>query len=58
MSDLSPKAIIERVVARAPEWLRHDLAAKDKSARNRAEESLAAMIAEALAEDHAGDAAG
>ncbi len=36
--------IISGVVARLPEWVRTDLAAKDASARERAEETLAAMI--------------
>jgi len=36
---------------RAPEWVRHDLAAKDAAIRARAEETLAAMIASALAQD-------
>lgn len=39
---------ILRVVERAPQWIRHDLDAKDAVARIRAEESLAAMIADAL----------
>lgn len=42
-------AIIAHVLDRAPQWLRHDLAAKDAAARQRAEETLAAMIADALA---------
>lgn len=42
-------AIIAHVIDRAPQWLRHDLAAKDVAARRRAEETLAAMIADALA---------
>lgn len=42
--------IILRVVERAPQWIRHDLANKDAVARIRAEESLAAMIADALAQ--------
>lgn len=36
------------VIQRAPQWIRHDLAAKDDAARLRAEETLAAMIADAL----------
>jgi len=40
--------IIARIVAKAPIWLRHDLTAKDLATRSRAEESLAAMIADAL----------
>lgn len=39
---------ILRVVARAPQWIRRDLDTKDPVARVRAEESLAAMIADAL----------
>ncbi|WP_198162943.1 hypothetical protein [Sphingobium sp. TCM1] len=42
-------AIILRVVERAPQWLRHDLESKDAAARRRAEETLAAMISDALA---------
>jgi hypothetical protein len=36
--------IVSGVVARLPEWVRTDLASKDASARERAEETLAAMI--------------
>ncbi|NYF33495.1 hypothetical protein [Sphingopyxis sp. JAI108] len=39
---------ILRVVERAPQWLKRDLDAKDPVARIRAEESLAAMIADAF----------
>ncbi|MCB4859042.1 MULTISPECIES: hypothetical protein [Sphingobium] len=42
-------ALILRVIARAPQWLRHDLESKDAAARGRAEETLAAMISDALA---------
>ena len=42
--------IILRVVERAPSWVRRDLSAKDASARVRAEEALAAMIADALSQ--------
>ncbi|WP_179041784.1 DUF6771 family protein [Sphingobium lactosutens] len=42
-------AIILRVIERAPQWLRHDLETKDACARARAEETLAAMISDALA---------
>jgi hypothetical protein len=42
-------AIILRVIERAPQWVRHDLGAKDEAIRTRAEETLAAMIASALA---------
>ena len=44
------KAIIERTVERAPQWLRNDLGGKDANARRSAEETLAAMIANALNE--------
>ncbi|MDT7530345.1 hypothetical protein OVY29_16930 [Sphingopyxis sp. SE2] len=37
-----------RVIERAPQWIKRDLDAKDPVARIRAEESLAAMIADAL----------
>jgi len=43
------KATILRVIERAPQWLRHDLESKDAAARGRAEETLAAMIGDALA---------
>lgn len=39
---------ILRAVERAPQWIRRDLDAKDPIVRIRAEESLAAMIANAL----------
>jgi len=41
-------AIINAVVQRAPQWLRHDLASSDKAVRQRAEETMAAMLADAL----------
>jgi hypothetical protein len=37
-----------RVIERAPQWIRRDLDSKDAVARIRAEESLAAMIADVL----------
>lgn len=43
-----PTQIIHSVVQRAPQWIRHDLAAKDEGLRARAEETMAAMIADAL----------
>lgn len=46
-------AIIAHVLDRAPQWLRHDLAAKDAATRQRAEETLAAMIADALGKGNA-----
>jgi hypothetical protein len=47
MSDTT-SGIILRVLERAPQWVRHDLGAKDEAIRTRAEETLAAMIANAL----------
>ncbi|WP_132270126.1 DUF6771 family protein [Novosphingobium sp. PhB57] len=47
--------IISQVLERTPQWIRHDLEAKDPAIRIRAEETLAAMIARAL-EDRASDA--
>jgi len=44
------QATIIAVIARIPEWIRHDLLSKEANARTRAEETLAAMIANALAE--------
>jgi hypothetical protein len=46
--DEKAKAIILGVLELAPRWIRHDLVAKDAAARARAEETLAAMIADAL----------
>lgn len=46
--DQTAKDILLKAVARTPEWVRHDLAAKDIAARNRAEETLAAIIIDAL----------
>ena len=40
--------LVEKVLARAPEWVRVDLAARDPLQRQRAEETLAAMIASAI----------
>ncbi|UUL83835.1 DUF6771 family protein [Sphingomonas qomolangmaensis] len=42
------KATVTAMLAKAPEWVRTDLSAKDPSVRTRAEETLAAMIASAL----------
>lgn len=44
--------MILAVIGRAPEWIRHDLVAKDAAIRTRAEERLAAMIANALAQEN------
>ena len=43
--------IVTGILAKTPAWLRHDLASADKSARSRAEETLAAMIVAALETD-------
>lgn len=43
-------ATVQRVLERAPQWVRHDMAVKDAIVRQRAEETLAAMIASALSE--------
>lgn len=50
-------AIILRVLGRTPQWIRHDLDAKDDALRQRAEETLAAMIASAVREGTADSAA-
>lgn len=42
------QSIIHTVVERAPQWLRQDLTSHDKAIRMRAEETMAAMIADAL----------
>ena len=41
-------AIVTKVLSRAPDWIRKDLAAKDALARERAEEALAALISASL----------
>lgn len=48
MSKEDLTATIARVLAKAPQWVRHDLGAADTSVRTRAEDTLAAMIADAL----------
>lgn len=48
MDDIT-KSIILSTVERAPQWVRHDLTSKDAAVRGRAEETIAAMIANALA---------
>lgn len=47
MNDDLMKTVLT-LLQRAPEWLRHDIGAKDNGVRNRAEETLAAMIEAAL----------
>jgi hypothetical protein len=54
--DDKTKARILGVIERAPQWLRNDLAAKDASARARAEEALAAMLVDVL--DEGGQSSG
>lgn len=41
-------AVVLRTVERVPQWIRRDLDSKDHVVRVQAEESLAAMIADAL----------
>ncbi len=41
-------AIILQTVERAPQWVRRDLCSTDQAARTQAEETLVAMIADAL----------
>jgi len=42
--------MLTRTVTRLPEWVRHDLTAKDSAVRLRAEETLIAMIVNVLSE--------
>jgi hypothetical protein len=51
MSPTKIKSTVADILSRTPEWIRHDLAAKDVAARLRAEETLAAMIAAAVSGD-------
>ena len=44
----SAQDAILQTVTRLPDWIRHDLAAKDPALRTRAEEALAAMLADGL----------
>jgi hypothetical protein len=46
MEDMDAK--ISDAVKNAPEWVRHDLLSNDKLVRIRAEETLAAIISNAL----------
>ncbi|CAN5413167.1 hypothetical protein BH10PSE12_BH10PSE12_26150 [soil metagenome] len=46
--------LIAAVLNRAPQWVRHDLATTDPSLRERAEETLAAMVAAGIAESVSG----
>ena len=47
MTDQMRTALLA-LIQRAPEWIRLDLSSKDAGTRERAEETLAAMIADAL----------
>ncbi|RVT90195.1 DUF6771 family protein [Sphingomonas crocodyli] len=51
------QTIIHSVIARAPQWVRQDLLAKEAGVRERAEEALAAMIASAIAKAQSPSAA-
>jgi hypothetical protein len=53
----SMNAVIGAVVAGAPEWVRNDLSSRESAVRARAEDAVAAMIANALAEAGFGSAA-
>jgi hypothetical protein len=44
--------VILQAIARAPQWVRHDLGSKDPVICVRAEETLAAQIAAALRQTH------
>jgi hypothetical protein len=46
-------SIILQVLERTPQWVRHDLESKEAAIRSRAEETLAAIIANALASSFA-----
>lgn len=51
-------ALITAILERAPHWIRHDLLSKDVTVRTRAEETLAAMIANGLRAGTSDSAAG
>lgn len=42
------QSVILAAVERAPQWVRHDLASTDVMIRTRAEDAMAAIIAQAL----------
>ena len=44
-------SLVTELLARAPDWIRRDLASKDPISRTRAEEALAALIGSALSKD-------
>lgn len=56
MNRIDITTLVTSVLARAPEWIRKDLAAKDPLSRARAEETLAALITAALMEEESGAA--
>lgn len=43
-------SLVTHLLARAPDWIRKDLSAKDPVFRTRAEEALAALISAAISE--------
>jgi hypothetical protein len=45
------RTTITAIIDRMPVWIRHDLMSKNASIRKRAEETLAAMIANALRDE-------
>lgn len=51
MSNDHTSGLVEQAVRRLPEWVRTDLSSANPVIRVRAEETLAAMIAAALADD-------
>ena len=46
--DQTTKDALLKAVARLPDWVRHDLAARDAALRVRAEEALTAMLVDVL----------
>lgn len=51
MDNALTRTILE-VLVRAPQWVRQGLTARDMGVRGRAEETLAAMIASAIANEN------
>lgn len=49
--DQTTKDALLKVIARLPDWIRHDLAGKDAGLRLRAEEALAAILADFIERD-------
>ena len=52
--DQTAKDVLLKAVARLPDWMRHDLAAKDAALRTRAEEALAAGLVTEVLPDQPG----